>query len=144
MAWGVINETSINYIHIQKTKKNISLKIDQQGLIISTPVHTPQSYIEAIIKKKLSWILEHLKKINTDSHLITSIPILGKNFKVIYQCSNNTIDFKDEIIQLVSKENHKKIITMLLKESAQKYFNERLEFYNLRVCHYPRYIILSE
>ena len=42
----VINETAINYIHIQKTKKNISLKIDQQGLIISTPFHTPQSYIE--------------------------------------------------------------------------------------------------
>ena len=49
----VINETAINYIHIQKTKKNISLKIDQQGLIISTPFHTPQSYIEAIIKKKI-------------------------------------------------------------------------------------------
>ena len=139
----VINETAINYIHIQKTKKNISLKIDQQGLIISTPFHTPQSYIEAIIKKKLSWILEHLKTINTDSQLITSIPVLGKNFKVIYQCSNNTIDFKNEIIQLVNKENHKKIITMLLKESAQKYFNERLEFYQTKINEHPNHITLS-
>ena len=41
----ILNESSINYIHIQKRKKNISLKIDQQGLVISTPFYTPQSHI---------------------------------------------------------------------------------------------------
>ena len=139
----ILNESSINYIHIQKRKKNISLKIDQQGLVISTPFDTPQSHIESIIERKLTWILKHLKKINTDNQLITSIPIFGKNFKVIYQCPNNSIDLKSEIIHLVIKENHKKIITNLLKECAQKYFNERLEFYRTKINDQPNHITLT-
>ena len=71
----------VEFTHIKKSKKNISLKIDQDGLIISTPFHTDDIYINSIIEKKFDWISKHLKYISSQTisrtNQIETILLLG-------------------------------------------------------------------
>src|SRR6056300_1795496 len=62
-----INGELVEFTHIKKSKKNISLKIDQDGLIISTPFHTDDIFINNIIEKKFDWIGKHLRHISSQT-----------------------------------------------------------------------------
>ena len=122
----------VEFIHIKKSKKNISLKIDQYGLIISTPFHTDDIYINNIIEKKFDWISKHLRHISSQTisktNQIETILLLDEKYKVIPEHRSIQIDHEDKII--FCKTNEVSDLKKIIKEFALQYFKDRIDSYD--------------
>jgi predicted metal-dependent hydrolase len=122
----------VEFTHIKKSKKNISLKIDQDGLIISTPFHTDDIFINNIIEKKFDWISKHLSHISSQTisktNQIETILLLGEEYKVIPEHRSTQIDHKDKII--FCKTNGVSDVKKIIKEFALQYFKDRIDSYD--------------
>ena len=127
-----INGELVEFTHIKKSKKNISLKIDQDGLIISTPFHTDDIFINNIIEKKFDWISKHLSHISSQTisktNQIETILLLGEEYKVIPEHRSTQIDHKDKII--FCKTNGVSDVKKIIKEFALLYFKDRIDSYD--------------
>jgi predicted metal-dependent hydrolase len=127
----VINSEIINYKHIKKEKKNISLRINESGLTVSSPFHASQNIIESIIQKKSSWILKNIsqyKNKKNDIETISKINLVGDEFNIILSHDQSRIDPINKIIYLKSK-NKEDELRKLLKDYALIIFNDRLKKY---------------
>lgn len=122
----------VEFTHIKKSKKNISLKIDQNGLIISSPFHTDDEFINSIIEKKFDWISKHLRHTSSQTisktDQIETILLLGEEYKVIPEYHSTQIDHKDKII--FCKNNRVSDVKKILKEFALQYFKKRIDSYH--------------
>ena len=122
----------VEFTHIKKSKKNISLKIDQNGLIISTPFHTDDIFINNIIEKKFDWISRHLRYISSQTisktNQIETILLLGEEYKVISEHHSTQIDHEDKII--FCKTNGVSDVKKIIKEFALQYFKDRIDSYD--------------
>ena len=122
----------VEFTHIKKSKKNISLKIGQNGLIISTPLHTDDVFINNIIEKKFEWISKHLRRISAQAisktNQIEKISLLGEEYKVIPEHGLAEIDHEDKII--FCKTNEVNDVKKIIKEFALQYFKDRIDSYD--------------
>jgi len=122
----------VEFTHIKKSKKNISLKIDQNGLIISTPFHTDDIFINNIIEKKFDWIIKHLRHVSTQTisktKQIETILLLGEEYKVIPEHHSTQINHEDKII--FCKTNGISDVKKIIKDFALQYFKDRIDYYD--------------
>ena len=54
------NDESIKYQLIKKSKKTLSLKITENGLIVSAPFYMTERKINQLISSKINWIKKKL------------------------------------------------------------------------------------
>ena len=54
------NDKSIKYQLIKKSKKTLSLKITENGLIVSAPFYMTERKINQLISSKINWIKKKL------------------------------------------------------------------------------------
>ena len=122
----------VEFTHVKKSKKNISLKIDHDGLIISTPFNTDDVFINSIIEKKFDWISKHLRHISSQmiskTDQIKTILLLGEEYKVIPEYHLTQIDHEDKIIYC--KTNEVNDVKIIIKEFALQYFQDRIDSYD--------------
>jgi predicted metal-dependent hydrolase len=126
-----INGELVEFTHIKKSKKNISLKIDPDGLIVSTPFHTDDIYIQNVIEKKFDWISKYLKQIssqtNSENKQVDIISILGEKYKVVPEDHSIEINHEDKII--FCKTNLVNDVKNIVKKFALEYFKNRVSSY---------------
>ncbi len=77
----------------QSKRQSIGLKIDSNGLAVSTPIGESLHNVETLLRKKANWILENLEKWKQQksTELVWSIdthyPLLGEPWQIMIQTS---------------------------------------------------------
>lgn len=56
----ILGGQKIAYTLTRSRRRSIGLQINQQGLRISAPLHTPLSYIDTVLQQKAGWITKKL------------------------------------------------------------------------------------
>ncbi|MBY0578997.1 MAG: M48 family metallopeptidase [Burkholderiales bacterium] len=77
-------ETS--YTLKRSSRRTVGLRIDTQGLTVSTPLRMPEKTIENILHEKSAWILKKLEELRSKPAPLQNwgegeaVPFLGKNY----------------------------------------------------------------
>ncbi|MDB2679662.1 M48 family metallopeptidase [Methylophilaceae bacterium] len=132
----LINNESLDYQLIKKSKKTLSLKISENGLVVSAPLLMSEKKINQIIISKIKWIKKKLELIEPQKNKLfiknrASFDLLGKEIKITLLDGNNKIEWVDENnlkIFFKDQDDQKKLKTFFikwLKEIALDYFSQR-------------------
>ena len=132
----LINNESLDYQLIKKSKKTLSLKISENGLVVSAPLFMSEIKINQIVISKIKWIKKKLELIEPQKNKLfiknrASFDLLGKEIKITLLDGNNKIEWVDENnlkIFFKDQDDQKKLKTFFikwLKEIALDYFSQR-------------------
>jgi len=132
----LINNESLDYQLIKKSKKTLSLKISENGLVVSAPLFMSEKKINQLVISKIKWIKKKLELIEPQKNKIfiknrASFDLLGKEIKITLLDGNNKIEWVDENnlkIFFKDQDDQKKLKTFFikwLKEIALDYFSQR-------------------
>ena len=132
----LINNESLDYQLIKKSKKTLSLKISENGLVVSAPLFMSEKKINQIVISKVKWIKKKLELIEPQKNKLfiknrASFDLLGKEIKITLLDGNNKIEWVDENnlkIFFKDQDDQKKLKTFFikwLKEIALDYFSQR-------------------
>lgn len=99
-------ETIVASVHRSKRIRTSEVIVDEDGVIIRTPMNKPMSEIESIVRKKKDWISKKQKEYRKREYQITkptfesdsTLPYLGKNIPAKVRDisgSNDSIEFID-------------------------------------------------
>ena len=83
-----LNGQEITYTLTRSRRKSIGLQINQQGLRISAPLHTPLLYIDTVLQQKADWITKKLtqwqekKSLAPAWTLNATYPLLGEPWRI--------------------------------------------------------------
>lgn len=132
----LINNESLDYQLIKKSKKTLSLKISENGLVVSAPLFMSEKKINQIVISKIKWIKKKLELIEPQKNKLfiknrASFDLLGKEIKITLLDGNNKIEWVDENnlkIFFKGQDDQKKLKTFFikwLKEIALDYFSQR-------------------
>ena len=132
----LINNESLDYQLIKKSKKTLSLKISENGLVVSAPLFMSEKKINQIVFSKIKWIKKKLELIEPQKNKLfiknrASFDLLGKEIKITLLDGNNKIEWVDENnlkIFFKDQDDQKKLKTFFikwLKEIALDYFSQR-------------------
>ena len=110
---SISNDESLKYHLIKKSKKTLSLKITENGLIVSAPFFMTERKINELVSSKINWIKKKLALIEPQRNKLiikngASFNLLGKEIKIIL--------FQEKI---------KIFFIKWLKETALDYFSQR-------------------
>jgi predicted metal-dependent hydrolase len=130
------NDESIKYQLIKKSKKTLSLKITENGLIVSAPFYMTERRINQLISSKINWIKKKLALIEPQKKKLiiengATFNLLGKKIQLSLFQGKNKIEWHDtESLNIFFKDpsNQEKIKTFFikwLKETALDYFSQR-------------------
>lgn len=122
------------------TRKTISLKVNEEGeLIVRCPKKVSLNYIENLIARKMTWILEKKKKLAETLNFLEgklyngkNFLFLGKNYEInfIENCSEDFF-FKDRLfIKNCYKHKAKDLITKFYQQNAKDLIFARVEFFS--------------
>jgi len=132
----LINNESLDYQLIKKSKKTLSLKISENGLVVSAPLFMSEKKINQLVISKIKWIKKKLELIEPQKNKLfiknrASFDLLGKEIKITLLDGNNKIEWFDENnlkIFFKDQDDQKKLKTFFikwLKEIALDYFSQR-------------------
>ena len=132
----LINNESLDYQLIKKSKKTLSLKISENGLVVSAPLFMSEKKINQIVISKIKWIKKKLELIEPQKNKLfiknrASFDLLGKEIKITLLDGNIKIEWVDENnlkIFFKDQDDQKKLKTFFikwLKEIALDYFSQR-------------------
>lgn len=132
----LINNESLDYQLIKKSKKTLSLKISENGLVVSAPLFMSEKKINQLVISKIKWIKKKLELIEPQKNKLfiknrASFDLLGKEIKITLLDGNNKIEWVDEKnlkIFFKDQDDQKKLKTFFikwLKEIALDYFSQR-------------------
>lgn len=132
----LINNESLDYQLIKKSKKTLSLKISENGLVVSAPLFMSEKKINQLVISKIKWIKKKLELIEPQKNKLfiknrASFDLLGKEIKITLLDGNNKIEWVDENnlkIFFKDQDDQKKLKTFFikwLKEVALDYFSQR-------------------
>ena len=130
------NDESLKYQLIKKSKKTLSLKITENGLIVSAPFYMTERKINQLLLLKINWIkkklaLTELKKKKLIIENGSTFNLLGKKIRLSLFQGKNKIEWRDtESLNIYFKDpsNQEKIKSFFikwLKEIALDYFSQR-------------------
>ena len=130
------NDESLKYQLIKKSKKTLSLKITENGLIVSAPFHMTERKINQLISSKMNWIKKKLALIEPQKNKLiiengATFNLLGKKIQLSLFQGKNKIEWRDtESLNIHFKDpsNQEKLKTFFLiwlKETALDYFSQR-------------------
>ena len=132
----LINNESLDYQLIKKSKKTLSLKISENGLVVSAPLFMSEKKINQLVISKIKWIKKKLELIEPQKNKLfiknrASFDLLGKEIKITLLDGNNKIEWIDKNnlkIFFKDQDDQKKLKTFFikwLKEIALDYFSQR-------------------
>lgn len=132
----LVNNESLDYQLIKKSKKTLSLKISENGLVVSAPLFMSEKKINQLVISKIKWIKKKLELIEPQKNKLfiknrASFDLLGKEIKITLLDGNNKIEWVDENnlkIFFKDQDDQKKLKTFFikwLKEIALDYFSQR-------------------
>jgi len=132
----LINNESLDYQLIKKSKKTLSLKISENGLVVSAPLFMSEKKINQLVISKIKWIKKKLELIEPQKNKLfiknrVSFDLLGKEIKITLLDGNNKIEWVDKNnlkIFFKDQDDQKKLKTFFikwLKEIALDYFSQR-------------------
>ena len=132
----LINNESLDYQLIKKSKKTLSLKISENGLVVSAPLFMSEKKINQLVISKIKWIKKKLELIEPQKNKLfiknrVSFDLLGKEIKITLLDGNNKIEWVNENnlkIFFKDQDDQKKLKTFFikwLKEIALDYFSQR-------------------
>lgn len=132
----LINNESLDYQLVKKSKKTLSLKISENGLVVSAPLFMSEKKINQLVISKIKWIKKKLELIEPQKNKLfiknrASFDLLGKEIKITLLDGNNKIEWVDENnlkIFFKDQDDQKKLKTFFikwLKEIALDYFSQR-------------------
>lgn len=132
----LINNESLDYQLIKKSKKTLSLKISENGLVVSAPLFMSEKKINQLVISKIKWIKKKLELIEPQKNKLfiknrASFDLLGKEIKITLLDGNNKIEWVDENnlkIFFKDQDDQKKLKTFFIKwlrEIALDYFSQR-------------------
>jgi len=130
------NGKSLKYQLIKKSKKTLSLKITENGLIVSAPFYMTERKINQLLSSKINWIKKKLALIEPQKKKLiiengATFNLLGKKIRLSLFKGKNKIEWCDtESLNIHFKDstNQEKIKTFFLKwlkETALDYFSQR-------------------
>ena len=130
------NNESFKYHLIKKSKKTLSLKITENGLIVSAPFYMTERKINELVSSKINWIKKKLALIEPQRNKLiiengASFNLLGKKIKITLFQGKNKIEWSDNHslnIHCKDPSNQKKNKTFFIKwikETALDYFSQR-------------------
>ena len=130
------NGKSLKYQLIKKSKKTLSLKITENGLIVSAPFYMTERKINQLLSSKINWIKKKLALIEPQKNKLiiengATFNLLGKKIQLSLFQGKNKIEWRDtESLNIHFKDpsNQEKIKTFFLKwlkETALDYFSQR-------------------
>ena len=119
----LINNESLDYQLIKKSKKTLSLKISENGLVVSAPLFMSEIKINQIVISKIKWIKKKLELIEPQKNKLfiknrASFDLLGKEIKITLLDGNNKIEWVDENnlkIFFKDQDDQKKLKTFFYK-----------------------------
>ncbi|WP_368488201.1 M48 family metallopeptidase [Clostridium sp. BJN0013] len=152
---------SLSYTVIRKSKKNISIKIDEKGkVIIYAPYHISYKYIEEVVKNKIPWILKNVHIVKERMQNVKLIDIqqgkkilwLGKLLNIkkyildtqkyyIKIFKNNFVIYGSKTL-LEDEENMRDIIFKFYREKAKLIFKYKVNVYSKKLNVYPKNITI--
>ena len=132
----LINNESLDYQLVKKSKKTLSLKISENGLVVSAPLFMSEKKINQLVISKIKWIKKKLELIEPQKNKLfiknrASFDLLGKEIKITLLDGNNKIEWIDKNnlkIFFKDQDDQKKLKTFFikwLKEIALDYFSQR-------------------
>ena len=130
------NDESLKYHLIKKSKKTLSLKITENGLIVSAPFYMTERKINELVSSKINWIKKKIALIEPQRNKLiiengASFNLLGKEIKIILLQGKNKIEWSNIHclnIHFKDPSEQEKIKTFFmewLKETALDYFSQR-------------------
>ncbi|MDC0542557.1 M48 family metallopeptidase [Methylophilaceae bacterium] len=133
---SISNDESLKYHLIKKSKKTLSLKITENGLIVSAPFFMTERKINELVSSKINWIKKKLALIEPQRNKLiikngASFNLLGKEIKIILLQGKNKIEWSNTHslnIHFKDPSNQEKIKIFFikwLKETALDYFSQR-------------------
>ena len=113
------NDESLKYQLIKKSKKTLSLKITENGLIVSAPFYMTERKINQLISSKINWIKKKLALIEPQKKKFiikngATFNLLGKKIRLSVFQGKNKIEWRDtESLNIYFKDpsNQEKIKT---------------------------------
>ena len=130
------NDESLKYHLIKKSKKTLSLKITENGLIVSAPFYMTERKINELVSSKINWIKKKLALIEPQNKKLiiengASFNLLGEKIKIILLQGENKIEWSNthslniHFKDLSNQEKIKIFFIKWLKETALDYFSQR-------------------
>ena len=94
------NDESLKYQLIKKSKKTLSLKITENGLIVSAPFYMTERKINQLISSKINWIKKKLALIEPQKKKLiiengATFNLLGKKIRLSLFQGKNKIEWCD-------------------------------------------------
>ena len=132
----------IAYTLTRSRRRSIGLQINQHGLRISAPLHTPLAHIDSVLQQKADWITKKLaqwqdkKSLTLDWSLDATYPLLGEPWRIGLKPTGEVAmirSFDREIAQpLVIELTSRQIETFVMswyQQQAITGFQQRIELY---------------
>ncbi|MBT3918069.1 MAG: M48 family metallopeptidase [Nitrosomonadales bacterium] len=130
------NNESIEYQLIKKSKKTLSLKITENGLLVSAPFLMTEKKINQLVTSKIDWIKKKLALVEPQKNKLeikdnATFHLLGKEIKITLFHGKNKIEWQTpknlhiHFKELSNQKKLKKFFITWLKETALDYFSQR-------------------
>ena len=94
------NDESLEYQLIKKSKKTLSLKITESGLVVSAPFFMTERKINQLVSSKINWIKKKLELIEPQKNKLiiengASFNLLGEKINITLFQGKNKIEWSD-------------------------------------------------
>lgn len=139
---------------IRSNRKTIALVVTKDAtLIVRAPFHTPQSYIEDLVRKKSAWIKQKMNEVNQRPKQVKKefvngegFLFLGKTYRLqIVEELPTEIELSDRLYLLKkAQSNAEEIIYSWYKSEAAKKIKERCEWFSKKTGYYPNSIKITD
>lgn len=127
---------SLDYQLIKKSKKTVSLKITEDGLLVSAPLLMSEKKINQLVSSKINWIKKKLTLIEPQKNKLiiknnVFFDLLGKKIRINLIEGKNKIEWVDnQNLKIFYKNPNdqmklKKFFIKWLKVVALDYFSQR-------------------
>ena len=89
-----VGDTTIEYEvrRSQRRKKTVQIRVDRSGVKVAAPKRIGKSELQAIVRKRASWILKQIASVSEAQPLLfvsgETLPFLGRNVPMIIQSAD--------------------------------------------------------
>jgi predicted metal-dependent hydrolase len=157
--------TKIYYtLQESKKRKTLSISVDQSGVNVVSPVHTPIAKIEEILHQKAPWIkkqladFEEMKTSVKPKHFLSGekLPYLGRHYRLKVSKVEGTIPsfrfhqgrFVASVPNNTEEAEYRKLLRPLylewIKEKSYRYTLDRISRFTIKIQREPVSISIKE
>lgn len=159
------DKLNLDYSIEYKTKKNIAIYVDINGVRVTAPHRTSIKHIEDLLLKKSSWILKKLHQMDETKQLVTykefttgeEIPYLDNNYPLVVTSKSNikkaslsfqnscfTAEIPDNYSSTERKTALKQLLIKWYKTQGKNDIQERLKYLCPKLGKHPSKVTVKE